>query len=802
MKYKSFLNLIHYATIVLCTACFLTACSTTTDTPDPVAIGESEKEFTLNKKLSSVNGLAIKEGDASNTLFILDGVAKKIYTYSIGPNDLELRYEQAIGLENDIVSPRGLEFSREGGHDILYFIDYSRNSQTVTSRLCRYNIEESTQRYVDLKSDGFEIGEKEVFGVTRQGDFLYISFDPSGFEDQQLQMRRGIVKFSLGDFENSFAPDPKLSHQLPGPGKPLNEGVSPSLALTSMSVDGYQYLWGTIGKESIYLIDSNSGRGVFFFNLPSSPLHDNLFNGGLAFGTNHLWAPEQRGDSFIIHRINVLDNLQSAYEGPKKYREMRLNIRSTVEDGVENPRGEVYHTFCHPYGNEYTGHQGILPNSLRIQDITNISDVEVKHSSFDPADDPNARQFYTMFTYPVSQHPGIRTYESELYLKFWTREYKQFVYPHLVNHYPLHAAPKYIEDDDTLYRFTDEPLIYPTFYDRVSDYVFGEYGVNINKADPYWIARNTTEYIMENYHYPKDEENFYATYDFELGNYNANPGHYKADLSSNGNYTDNIIACSGTAMLTVGAYRSIGIPSRWHGVTQEKGWTAWTGDEDEFLERDEESSAGNGHRYTEVWLGDFYGWKRFDATPKRPNAIDFDIKPLELSQWELMSRCASGVESKRVIHNMHSEFWKYLYVAFEKGEDINNSGAERYNFLGTYSHPEDFKASRQRVWYRALLFIDNIRIDANDKSNVQIHWENSGEWELDPEAKIQINLETASEQASTNFRTLKVLGIVDYPANSIKVDLSEFDTAEFRIKLHKYGDPATGNGKSLILQYK
>lgn len=804
MKSKSLPKSIYHLVIILCTVCFITACSSESPTVNSFAIGESEMEFVLDQEISSINGLAIKNGDKSNTLFVLDGTANKIYTYSITSNGGGLRFKNLLTLPNDFVSPRGLEYSREGEDDFLYFIDYSSDNLKVVSSLCRYNIGDKSFTVLDLKSDIFEIGDKEVFGVTRQGEFLYISFNTSDFIEQQLQMRRGIIKLSLGDNTNPFGSDPKIIEQFPGPGKPLDKGISSSLALTSMSMDGFQYLWGTIGRESIYLIDSHSGRGIFFFNLPSSILHNNVFRGGLAFGADHLWASEQRGNTVIIHRINVLDNLQSAYEGPKKFREMRLNIRSVVEDDVENPRGEVYHTFCHPYDNVYTGHQGIIPNSLIINDITSISDVDIINSFFDPADDPSARQNYTQFIYQAFQHPDVRNYESELFIKFWTRDYKQFVYPHLVTHYPLHQAPKYIEDDDTLYRFTDDPLIYPKFYDRVSDYVFNEYGINIDKADPYWIARNTTEYIMENYHYPKDEKGFYASYDFELGNYNANPGHFKADLSADEDYTDNIIACSGTAMLTVAAYRSIGIPARWDGVTQETDWTAWSGEEfgdsDEFLEKDEESRASNGHRYTEVWLGEFYGWKRFDATPKRPVEIEFDIKPKELSQWELMSRCASGVESRRVIHNMHSEFWKYLYVAFEDGNDINNSGAERYNFLGTYSHPEDFKPSRQQVRYRAIQFIDKISIDASMKESVQIQWDNTGEWGLDPGAKIQINIEIVPEGEATNYKTLEVLGVVNYPENSIQVDLRKFEQGEYRIRVHKYGDPVTGNGKSYILK--
>ena len=81
-----------------------------------------------------------------------------------------------------------------------------------------------------------------------------------------------------------------MSRQLPGPGKSDgNERIEPSLALTDMTIDGANYLWGTVGNDYIYLIESHTGRGVFFFERPISSMKDNTSIGGLVFGARHLW---------------------------------------------------------------------------------------------------------------------------------------------------------------------------------------------------------------------------------------------------------------------------------------------------------------------------------------------------------------------------------------------------------------------------------------------------------------------------------------------------------------------------------
>ncbi|MBE0675135.1 MAG: hypothetical protein IH591_10775 [Bacteroidales bacterium] len=601
-------------------------------------------------------------------------------------------------------------------------------------------------------------------------------------------------------WEKALAGQPLIIKHLPGPGKAAQgDNVESSLALATMNMDGANYLWGTIGSENIYLIDNESGRGIFFFDMPGSGKSDKLYHSGIAFGAGHLWAAEPKTSGSVIHRINVLENLDLPYEGPKRFREVWMRLTSVIKDKVETPRGQVFHTFLHPFPEEVLGRQGVIPNSIQVNDLTSVADCDIEHLYLNPGNDPASRQDYTLAAYSAELHPDIRKYETDFGIRVWTREYKHFIYPHLVMGDSGPEGTTYLEDDDILFKYKEKPEIYKSFIQRVKDYTTKEYGLAPDMDNPYWASRNITEYVKENYHYPKDEEGFYATYDFEKGNYNSNPGNLKAELSADSDYTDNIIACSGTGAMLCGALRYIGIPATWIGVSQEQSWEAWnTEDKDEFLEFNEESAVGNGHRYNHVWLGDFYKWQRFDATPTRPDGVEFDKKPKEVSQWDLMLRSASGVESRRVIHTIQSEFWANLHHPFADCEEqVNSCGATRYNLLGTYTYPEDFQLSRNTIRYRAIQFINNVKVDLNDSHSATISWDLIGEWGLDPDAKLDIILEKKENNADIKidgYEKLKVLAAnIPIRQTTVESDFSELLPGKYRVKVAKVGDPATGN---------
>lgn len=789
------------------------------DANGPLCVGKSERRFELDQAGVNISGMAYGEDTSGKSLYILDRNNKQILIYSITPDNETLILKSLITLKKlRLTNPRGLVLSKENNSDVFYFLDYGKLGNTTLSRLYRYDIGGKDLTYINLTDKAYDIGSKEVFGLTRQKDNIFLCFDPSEYPDQVMRMRRGVLKLSVTDdgdhsitvkkqnigrpsgWEKALAGQPLKSRHLPGPGKAAQgDNVEASLALASMSMDGADYLWGTIGSENIYLIDSESGRGIFFFDIPGSEESGKIYHSGLVFGAGHLWAVEPKASGSVVHRINVLENLNLPYEGPKRFREVRMRLTSVVKDKVETPRGQVFHTFLHPFPEEVLGRQGVIPNSLQVNDLTNVADCNIDHLFLNPGNDPASRQDYTLAIYPADLHPDIRKYETEFGIRVWTREYKHFIYPHLVKGDSGPEGTSYLEDDDVLFKYSENPEIYKSFIQRVKDYTISEYGIEPDMSNPYWASRNITEYVKENYHYPKDEEGFYATYDFEKGNYNSNPGNLKAELSADDNYTDNITACSGTGAMLCGALRSIGIPATWIGVSQEQNWETWpTEDKDEFLEFNEESAVGNGHRYNHVWLGDFYKWQRFDATPSRPDGVEFNKKPKEVSQWELMMKSASGVESRRVIHTIQSEFWPNLHNAFaDCEEDVNGCGATRYNLLGTYTYPEDFQSSRNTIRYRGIQFINDVKVDLNESHSASISWDLTGEWDLDPEAILDVVLEKKEDNADskiTVYSKLMILaGGIPGSQTSVESDFSELIPGHYRVKVVKVGDPSTGN---------
>ena len=107
-----------------------------------------------------------------------------------------------------------------------------------------------------------------------------------------------------------------------------------------------------------------------------------------------------------------------------------------------------------------------------------------------------------------------------------------------------------------------------------------------------------------------------AVVDYDRRHYDANPGNLKIALSGRPYDGTQIIACSGTSVMMAGAMRYLGIPARWLGTATEKGARTWDANGNGLLDREEVAFCTNGHRYTQVWLGDHYGWTCFDATPR------------------------------------------------------------------------------------------------------------------------------------------------------------------------------------------
>jgi len=830
--------------IVTCSIILLCNSCQENNVPFEGHIGQIKDLHELHPAIDNIVGIAFQDDKKGQFMYIFEGISGKLHRLKVDKKTGNPVYMDHILIEGmELENPRGLAYAREVSGDVFYFLDYVmfQDNQRFGQKgiLYRFDVDNDDITHVDLNTDDYEIETNEVFGVTKQGGNLYVSFDPSGYSSLTMRVRRGLLNISVNDnksviiekngqtikrpyeWEEACAGRPVIKGHIPGPGKEIKPAnthpyasfsdlrVEPSRALADMTIDGTEYLWGTVGNDYIYLIDSHSGRGLFFFDRPKGSAH--TFYDMIAYGAGDLWVADKIDDTYFVYRVNVLDNPNLPYEGPKRYRELKLQITSNVADNVDTPEGYVYHTFCHPYDSDVTGNQGIIPNSIRVNDLTGIPDCKIEQLYFDPAGDPGVRQHYTLVTYPTDNHPEVRKYVTEFYVKLWKRDLKYFVYPHLVSKDSGLEGTRYLEDDKVLYNIESDPSIYEGFINRVKDYIAEEYNIEPDMENPYWASRNILEYVMENYHYPIDSAGYWATYDFENGHYNSHPGDLKAALSADDNYEDNIIACSGAGCMITGLLRYIGIPSIWVGTSNE----AYL--KDGFLGMDHEGAKQiNGHRYNHVWFNDFYGWQRFDATPMMPVDINaYHNKPQKVSQWIFMQRAAgSTVNSKRVIHNLQSEYWEKMHITCRNAymDNINNYGAVRYNLLGSYTNPELFDFSGYDIGgshethllrARGIQFIENVNVVVDEESLATVTWQKAGEWELDSEAKFMIVLEKKclpGEDCFPGYRKMDILA-TDITINQkiIAVNLSKYDEGTYRMIVAKVDDPVIGNQRTFKL---
>jgi hypothetical protein len=780
-------------------------------------IGQVERTYELPSVIGSVTGIASREDERGKFLFIFEGSSREIHKFSIDENSGDLGYQGSSPVEGgEITGPKGFAYALECASDVFYFLDFvtyqENGNYKKRGSIYRYDLINRDLTSVDVSTLNIDISKTPIHSLARQGDFLYISYDPGSLSTQTERVRHGIAALCVDDgvtvtatgnsglvnrpkaWQNALEGHPGTVSHMPGPGKDkAGDGVEASLSLAPMSVDGTDYLWGTVGNDYIYVMDGHSGRAIFYFNRPGSKEYP--FYNMMTFLDGNLWVAEKvAANSFSIHRTNVLSNLQEPYQGDKYYREMRMELTSRVNTSAGTPRGYVYHTFCHPCSTDITGNQGVVPNSVRVNDLTGVPGYTVEHLQLDPAGDPEARQHYTLVSYLTDLNPGVNEYKTELFIKYWTRSYRHFVYPHLAFRDGGPAETHYLEDDPVLYGIEADPASYEGFISRVRKAISDEYNIEPDMDNPYWAAVNILEYTVENYHYPVDEAGYYATYDFANYDYNSHPGNRKAAYSADDNYVDNITACSGTGAMIGGVLRYMGFPSLWLGTSKENALS-----EGYFGPGLNEVQVSNGHRYNKVWLGSFYGWQDIDATPRVPSGNAFSMKPKEMSQWEIMQKAFFKVSPARIIHNLQSEFWDKLHIPFRSvcESNVNSCGSTRYNLLGSYDYPVYFRLSSQTMQIRGMQFIENVDIEVDEAKNATVTWQKTGDWVQDEDSRLTIILEKQcliTENCYPGFNDAVVLASgVSCQQESIAVSLAQYEGGNYRLTVRKEDDKATGN---------
>ncbi|MBN1853469.1 MAG: transglutaminase domain-containing protein [Pirellulales bacterium] len=785
-------------------------------------IGESEHVFTLAEMNRDVRGLAIDDGSPrALRLFTIDR-SGNIFEYRLAFDGsaesealvLERVHTLAHGTDSPKpASPRGLAYAVEDGHDVFYYLNWHSDKETVQSQLWRHDIDQPSQSCVDLTWAAFRIGNREVLDLAYDHGRIFVSFDASGYSDQNTRVQRGILLLdwnpSAEDTSSMTAP-PEGQENHPSPGTSQNHskpqgpwaslrsvrhlpdsGTAPARGLACMELDDTHYLWATVGNEHVYCADAETGRGLFFFDRPKS-MENSKSCWGLAFGCNALWVSEHVPGSDRVHRVNVTKNLDDPLLGPRTVRHLIMTIETRPERNSKKP-GAVTHNYSRPYGNEQMPNQGIWPETETLVDLSSAPNAALKELTHHPANDPSSCQFMRSIHYASAP---ARTYSSRYEIDVWTNPYKKFVYPHRVNNQrqPLKGT-NYLADDPVLYNLSDTKT-YMAFIRRVKQHIGKKYGIPADMHHPYWAARNILEYIQDHYYYPSRPHQRPATVDYDRKHYDANPANLKIELSEHEYDQSQIIACSGTSVMVAGALRFLKIPARWLGTGTQEGPALWDNNQNGLLDPEETAPSTNGHRYTQVWLGSHYGWICFDATPTKPDFDDYDPPPPLKSQWRYMERAAAGHRvDKRLVFNVGSELYLPLYRDFEYdeklAEDNNCGGDQRYNLQGRFENPEAWKLADTKIMLKNPCWIKQVTV-SGPKEKTTLTWQLEGAWDKIPNSTVSIFLQRIHEGRHRARDISKLASAIPCDSNAAVLDLAKYQKGQYRIIIRRDADPETG----------
>lgn len=771
--------------------CFLFICSvfvaSGSAADKPVLIGQSEKVYTLAPDNARISGLAFDDVSAdAPRLFVLDGSAR-IFAYEFdGDSDNsrdELRLTETIELpaearESPQADPRGLAFAFKDGCDVFYFLTWD----SAKSQIWRYDSKKKAHTQVDLSRYPYRIGRREVYDLAEDNGNLFVCFDSSGYKDNNLRVARGIIKLR---WKGAGGDKLEFVKHMPDSGEFVSHG------LADMQFEGAHYLWATAGDDYICCAEARTGRALFYFDRPKSAEEGQACT-GLAFGDNSLWVGECLSGPDRVHRVNVTKNLDAFYEGPRVLRHLVMTIRTEPEKECEDA-GRVYHYYSRPYSYEQLHNQGVWPETEKVVDVSDAPNAATKPFTYDPGGDSAARQYMSLVEYAGAP---ARSYSSRYEIDIWTNPYRKYVYPHRVNKDVRELAKTdYLADDPNLFNLSDTKT-YDSLFKRVAAHIKAKYGVAADMEHPYWAARNVVEYIQDHYYYPGREQGMPATVDYNNNHYDANPGNLKLALSGRPYDKTQIAACSGTSVMVAGAMRYLGIRARWVGTGIEKSADLWDKNRNGLLDKGESAPCSSGHRYTQVWLGSNYGWICFDATPVRPEHMDYDPVPPIRSQWQYMQRAARGHRlDKRIVFNVGSALFLPLYRDFEFDErlavDNNCGGDQRYNLQGRFDKPQLWKLPRHRIAVENLCFIKDIAL-SGPRNKTKVTWELEGGWDKDRRAALSIYLQQTAQDTKRAKEVTTLAESVPCNRTEATVDLTGHTGQSFRIIIRKEGDAETG----------
>jgi len=302
-----------------------------------------------------------------------------------------------------------------------------------------------------------------------------------------------------------------------------------------------------------------------------------------------------------------------------------------------------------------------------------------------------------------------------------------------------------------------------------------------------------------------------------------------------GDYPSQILHCEGGNFLLEAAVRSLGIPARTIGSTYQQSLAAapdgtaaqvfvgfevapglgfglvpvyaalpWDADGDGFLGAGEVATAGNGHRWTQVWLGPDYGWLLFDATPATAFEENDSGPPPIVSQWKLMTECAGPVEAHRLILTVGSGKLLPMYVPEQSVGGRPHGANQGYNAKAKFSLSEHWGWTVPTINMSGACWLTPIAFSAPgpDPSGVscQVTWSPWGRWDLDPDATLTLTLELddLAGNVTTGIPMTDIAGGpvdvgVPYDRGAVSFYIPHgTGNGLYRVRIAKDGDEETG----------
>jgi hypothetical protein len=681
-------------------------------------IGDTVSIFDLGQS-NTYYGLAIKDQWINEELYVSDYYNSliNIYGFDIWTGDIE--FKNTIDISGVLSYPLDIAYRYypdDGGTSFLFVLTSNDENQDsmVDPRLYRFNLDDiSKVAYVELSA---YIGNNAVYGLACDDEFVYISYNTDSILDDNLRNQSGIIRFkavSPANFNVAKNGNAKI-FIMP------DSGYSESTGLAYMNLDGYSYLWGTFCNfkrynnwgDQIYVADANTGRGIFAIpgwlrNISGdgwSPYINTHYPDdvkGITYGKLHLWAIT---DDNLIYKIKVQGNYNTPKQDGFVYRNLKFSIKSEAKENMILENNLAHVITIPPDSSSLSGinNQKIYPEGKNWGDITSTHSFSpIIKNYFIPGGHLTNQVYYKIY-YPDEEVTAGDTVLTSVSGNIWTSAYKYFIYPHLCN-YNGNPSLDYTQDDD-LYGINSHISIYDRSYHKIINDIENEYGSDMAYTEnPYWIGQNLIEFIKENWFYNENGYNGNRRYAWKN----------LANLLHDNTYYQNM-SCTPSTFTLIGLSRYLNIPSRWIGQSSNKVWDKWTCDNNNngFLDEGEYAEDGSYHRWAQLWMGDIYGWQRFDPTPFRN-----PYPPQQAPQWRLMwqGRIQWPVCISQVGLGVQEDF-------------INQDDNQEYNTVCKYAEKNKWTNTGGWAEWSNARFI-NLEHASILKDELSVTWNLEGDWD-------------------------------------------------------------------------